>query len=50
MGAKGREHVRRNFLIPRHLRDVLLLMLISLYACAGEPVRFHGKTLRPAAR
>jgi len=29
MGNRGREHVRRNFLITRHLRDYLLLMLTA---------------------
>jgi len=27
LGNNGREHVRHNFLIPRHLRDYLLLFL-----------------------
>lgn len=30
MGASGREHVRRHFLITRHLRDHLLLMLVAV--------------------
>ena len=32
--GKGREHVRRNLLIVRHLRDYLLLMVTVLY---GNP-------------
>ena len=31
MGSHGREHVRRNFLITRHLRDYLLLMVTCLH-------------------
>jgi trehalose synthase len=27
LGANGREHVRTNFLITRHIRDYLLLFL-----------------------
>jgi len=30
LGANGREHVKNNFLIPRHIRDYILLFL-SLY-------------------
>ncbi len=30
LGANGREHVRQNFLLTRHLREYLLLFL-SLY-------------------
>ncbi|MHB2026666.1 MAG: glycosyltransferase [Elusimicrobiota bacterium] len=29
LGENGREHVRRNFLLTRHLRDYLLLFLLS---------------------
>ena len=36
MGDRGREHVRRNFLITRHLRDYLLLMLTCLHGTKGN--------------
>jgi len=42
MGEQGREHVRRNFLIIRHLRDYLLLMLTVLQGCPDEPIRLDG--------
>jgi hypothetical protein len=29
MGEEGREHVRRNFLITRNLRDLLVLMSLT---------------------
>jgi hypothetical protein len=38
MGAQGREHVRRNFLITRHLRDYLVLMLTCLHAKTVKPL------------
>jgi trehalose synthase len=50
MGAKGREHVRRNFLITRHLRDCLLLLLTCLHARAGHPLLLQGTTVREVAR
>ncbi len=46
MGKKGREHVRRNFLIIRHLRDYLLLMLAVLYAKSKRPLMLEGKEIR----
>lgn len=42
MGEEGREHVRRNFLITRHLRDYLLLMLTIIQGCPDEPIRLDG--------
>ncbi|RMF91059.1 MAG: glycosyltransferase [Nitrospinota bacterium] len=39
MGEQGREYVRRNFLITRHLRDYLLLMLTILHHCPKGPIR-----------
>jgi len=36
MGANGREHVRRHFLITRHLRDHLMLMLVALSGGRAE--------------
>jgi trehalose synthase len=40
MGTAGQEHVRRNFLITRHLRDDLLLMLICLRGVrSNQPLR-----------
>jgi trehalose synthase len=38
MGARAREHVRRNFLVTRHVRDHLLLMLNVLNGCPEEPI------------
>ncbi len=38
MGEKGREHVRHNFLITRHVRDYLLLMLNILEGRTGKPM------------
>jgi trehalose synthase len=46
MGKKAREHVRRNFLIVRHLRDYLLLMLTVLYAKSKRPLVLDGKAIR----
>jgi len=39
MGAEAREHVRRHFLITRHVRDHLLLMLFVLHGRRDEPMR-----------
>jgi hypothetical protein len=44
MGEHGREHVRRNFLITRHVRDYLLLMLQVLHGCHDQPIRVGGRT------
>jgi trehalose synthase len=38
MGKRGREHVRRNFLITRHLRDYLLVMHSVLHGCPESPI------------
>ena len=46
MGKQGREHVRRNFLIVRHLRDYLLLMVTVLHAKSGGPLVLDGKAIR----
>ncbi len=46
MGKKGREHVRRNFLIVRHLRDYLLLMVTVLYGKSRRPLVLEGKEIR----
>ena len=37
MGANAKEHVRRNFLLPRHLRDYLQLFH-RLSSTTGSPV------------
>ncbi len=51
MGSRGREHVRRNFLITRHLRDYLLLMITCLYGTkASGPLQLTGGTVEPAVR
>ena len=42
LGANGREHVRQNFLLTRHLRDYLLLFL-SGGRSDGEIVRLSGE-------
>jgi trehalose synthase len=42
MGTQGREHVRRNFLITRHVRDYLLLMLTCLHGDSARPLRVNG--------
>jgi trehalose synthase len=44
MGERGREHVRRNFLITRHVRDYLLLMLQVLHGCPDQPIRLGVRT------
>jgi trehalose synthase len=40
MGRKGREFVRENFLLTRHLREYLTLMLAILHA-AEERIELH---------
>jgi trehalose synthase len=50
MGAKGREHVRRNFLITRHVRDYLLMMLTCLHSPAGQPLLLKGSEVRSVTR
>ncbi len=51
MGSRGREHVRRNFLITRHMRDYLLLMITCLYgAKVPGPLQLIDHTVVPAVR
>jgi trehalose synthase len=38
MGEQAREHVRRHFLITRHVRDCLLLMLMVVQGCPDRPI------------
>lgn len=42
MGEQGQEHVRRNFLITRHVRDYLLLMLTVIQGCPEKPIQLNG--------
>jgi trehalose synthase len=42
MGIEAREHVRRNFLITRHIRDYLLLMLMVIQGCPEQPIQLLG--------
>lgn len=44
MGLEGREHVRRHFLITRHVRDYLLLMLLVLQGCPDQPIRLERRS------
>jgi trehalose synthase len=39
MGMQGRERVRQHFLITRHVRDYLLLMLMVVQGCPNRPIR-----------
>jgi trehalose synthase len=48
MGLEGREHVRRHFLITRHVRDYLLLMLLVLQGCPDQPLRLERRADRTA--
>lgn len=51
MGNRGREHVRRNFLITRHLRDYLLLMVTCLHGTRNNsPLLLLDKTVVAVAR
>lgn len=51
MGERGREHVRRNFLITRHLRDYLLLMLTCLHGTrSNSPLLIIDKKVVDVAR
>jgi len=51
MGGRGREHVRRNFLITRHMRDYLLLMITCLHGTKNQgPLQLTDHTVVPAAR
>ncbi|NOZ68365.1 MAG: glycosyltransferase, partial [Deferribacteres bacterium] len=43
MGEKGHEHVRHNYLITRHVRDYLLLMLNILEGRSGRPILLPRK-------
>ncbi len=45
LGENGREHVRRNFLVTRHIRDYLLLFLSLIHE--GEIVKLEGDLLAP---
>jgi trehalose synthase len=49
MGLEGREHVRRHFLITRHVRDSLLLMLLVLQGCPDQPLRLERHAGRAAS-
>jgi trehalose synthase len=48
MGARGREHVRYNFLVTRHVRDYLLLMLHVMHPESERPI-FIGRAAGKAA-
>jgi trehalose synthase len=39
LGQRARDHVRRHFLITRHVRDYLLLMLMVIEGCPQRPIR-----------
>ncbi len=39
LGQRAREHVRRHFLVTRHVRDYLLLMLMVIEGCPDRPIR-----------
>lgn len=39
MGVAAREHVRQHFLITRHIRDYLLIMLMVLQGCPVAPIQ-----------
>lgn len=49
MGALGREYIRRNFLITRHLRDYLLVMLSCLHGRDGQALHLSNGTILPSA-
>lgn len=46
LGRAGREHVRQHFLITRHVRDYLLLMLLVLHRCPDQPLRLERRSAR----
>jgi trehalose synthase len=48
MGVTGRELVRRNFLITRHLRDYLLVMLTCMHRHDGQALRLDRGRVVPA--
>jgi len=51
MGHRGREQVRRNFLITRQLRDYLLLMVTCLHGTkSNTPLLLANGTVVPVAR
>ena len=47
MGEQGREHVKRHYLITRHVRDYLLLMLMVIQ---GRPEELIGLPGHPSIR
>jgi trehalose synthase len=50
MGAAAREHVRRHFLITRHVRDYLLLMLMVIEGCPERAIRLPLGAPMPRSR
>jgi trehalose synthase len=44
MGEQGREHVRRHFLITRHVRDGLLLMLMVVQGFPDRPMMLPARS------
>lgn len=48
MGEQAREHVRRNFLVTRHVRDYLLVMLLVLHGRHDRPLRIPVSEVAPA--
>jgi trehalose synthase len=44
MGEQGREHVRRHFLITRHVRDGLLLMLMVVQGLPDRPMMLPARS------
>lgn len=47
MGEQAREHVRRNFLVTRHVRDYLLLMLNVIHGVPARPIALDGAAAPP---
>jgi trehalose synthase len=50
MGGAAREHVRRHFLITRHVRDYLLLMLMVIEGCPERAIGLPLGTPAPPLR
>jgi trehalose synthase len=46
LGERAREHVRRHFLVTRHVRDYLLLMLMVIEGCPDRPIRLPLAAIR----